>query len=213
MCIMIVGLLHLPMALSLIPISKTQGRWHIFSILFYIICSVSQNIAMMLHGHRLYLHSKTWKKLTYISGISLWNLALIYLMDVAKYPSLAAMLQYVQFAVILIIQENKPQSYQWNWYPIWIYIFLFVMSQLYSIFILQQSPRYNYKNLAISIMFFCFAYLALCQIKVPYTFDPKKETDDYLRIYHSLTDMCIGIGFHWFWKILPSEQQTQIKQQ
>merc|ERR1711933_16928 len=112
----------------------------------------------MLFGHRLYLQSRTWQKLTYISGISLWNLSIIYLMDLSRYPALRAMLEYVQFAFILIIQENKPQSYHWNWYPIIVNIILLIIIQLYSMIFTQKLPRFNYKNLAISVIFFGFGY-------------------------------------------------------
>ena len=212
--ILIVGLLHLPMALSLIHIAKTQGRFHIFLLIFYTLSSVSHNIAMVLQNHRLYLHANTWKKLTYIYGISLWNLAIIYIMDLSKYSYLRAGLEYFQYAIILIIQENKPQSYHWNWYPIIIHIILFILVQLYSILMHRKYPKYNTRNLAISMLFFCFAFLIRFMIKPPYTFDPKEgETDDYLRIYHSLSDTFIGIAFHWFWKILPPTDHPQVKEQ
>lgn len=212
--IMIIGLLHIPIGLSLRNIAYTQGRFHLFLFVFYSISSMSYNIALMLFGHRLYIHANTWKKLTYIFGISLWDISIIYLMDLKKYPTLRASLEYLQFATILIIQENKPQSYNWNWYPIYIHIILFIIVQIYSIIILQKYPNYNYKNLTISCIFFLFAYLTLCMIKEPFTYNSKKETDDYLRIYHSMCDSFISIAFYWFWKILPStDHADEVKRQ
>eukprot|EP01084_Bolivina_argentea_P312489 541001_1 len=213
LAIMIIGISHIPIALSLINIGRQEGRWHIFLFIYYIIASISRNISYMLTPHRLYLHHETWTKLTYISGISLWNLSIIYLMDISKYPVLRALLEYLQFAFILIIQEDKPQSYEWNWYPILIHIIIFILIQLYSIIISQKMPKYNYKNLAISLTFFTIAYLCLLQVKAPFTYDAEKETSDYLRIYYSLCDLFIGIGFHWFWKVLPPHDHQQVKTQ
>lgn len=202
--ILIVGFLHLPIALSLINIAKTQGRLHIFTCIFYTLSSISYHIALVLTRHRLYLHAKTWKKLTYISGISLWDLSLIYLMDIGpNYQYLRAFLEYFQFAVILIIQESRAQAYKWNWYPIIIHIILLLLYQLYSIIINGKYPRYDYKKLCISMLFFISAYLIRFMIKAPYTYDAQTDTDDYLRIYNSLSDALVGIAFHFFWKVLP----------
>ena len=204
--ILIIGLLHIPMTLCLNNIGETQGRWHIFSFLFYSFTSISYNIAMMLDGRRLYLAWSTWKKLKHISGMSLLNLSIIYLMNLSKYPKIRVFLEYLQFAFILISQEGKSQKYHWNWYPIVFHCILCFVIQTYSILIASKMPGFDYKNAAISFVLFGCAYFASMQIKALYTFDAQNEADDYLRIYHSVCDMFVCLGFHWFWRILPQKK-------
>ena len=210
--ILITGVLHIPFIISLINICKTQQRFHTFLIIFYNLASISYNMSSMVPGRRIYLHRTTWSKVTFIQGISLWNICLIYLMDLNEYPYLRGLYEWIQYAVIIVIQENKPGCYYWNWYPIIFHMILFILRMGYLIIYKGQIPKYNYKNLSISLGLILCGYLCLFQVKKEYTFDAEIESDDYLRIWHALCDMFIGIAFYWFWRVLPNSSETQRKQ-
>jgi len=135
----------------------------------------------------LFLTDLQWHRIDNIGSIQFFIMLMVYLMD-NQNPDIDLQMNFVGLFVALICQEKSPWDIEYTLFPILSYLLMAFLVCLFR----KRKPKYNRKMVLTGLGFFCLAFIGF--------FKGLDEFTDYLRIYHGMWHMAIGIGSFFIWQ-------------
>lgn len=145
----------------------------------------------------LYLNAGSWHRLDNIGAITGFMMLFCNLVDHQNHE-LNINLNMIALFIAILAQEKDPWNLNYTLVPITLSIIVFLISTRHK----KRRPAYNKEMLGKGIF-----WILVAAVNFALGLD---EFKDYLRFYHGLWHLCVGMSSFYFWQVnvRPGEEFT-----
>jgi Protein of unknown function (DUF3522). len=137
--------------------------------------------------NRVFLDEGQWHRLDNVGSIICFCSLFVFLMD-NRDDILDLKLEYIAVFISLVAQEKDPWNINYTVIPIMCYVLMFIGVLLWR----KRKPKYNMRMLKKGVIYLSFA--------IPCFVFALNEHSDYLRFFHGLWHLFIGMGSFYIWQ-------------
>ena len=173
---------------TLLLLYRRRMNYHLFLGILTTVSAIFYHFLESFSIKYFILSKDNWHKLDNIGGISCSVSLIIYLMN-NENQEVDAYLNYFNMILILILQEKSYTNIKYTIFPLALFFCIYLGKFL---FIIRKLPIYNWKIFKKSVYL-----LAICIFCFSRGLNRKQ---DYLRIFHGLWHLFLGINSFYFFQ-------------